>query len=93
MKNQPGNMKNQPGIMKNHENRPGTVNNQPGTMNTHENRPGTINKQKRYKQTDRQTEPSYLFAKSDLDLSIDFFCICFVSCNLFFCQILCFIQS
>ena len=28
-------------------------------------------------QTDRQTEPSYyLFAKSDLDLSIDFFCIC-----------------
>ena len=52
-------MKNQPGTMKNHENRPGTMNNQPGTMNTHENRPGTINKQKRYKQTDRQTEPSY----------------------------------
>ena len=59
MKNQPGNMKNQPGTMKNHENRLGTMNNQPGTMNTHENRPGTINKQKRYKQTDRQTEPSY----------------------------------
>ena len=41
------------------ENQPETMNNQPGTMSTHENRPGTKNKQKRYKQTDRQTEPSY----------------------------------
>ena len=35
----------------------------------------------------------YFFAKSDLDLSIDFFRIYFVSFKLFFCQILCFIQS
>ena len=33
--------------------------NQLGTIKNHENLPATINKQKRYKQTDRQTEPSY----------------------------------
>ena len=55
-------MKNKPGTMNNHKKRPGTMENQPGTM---KNRPGTMqvqpgrNKQKRYKQTDRQTEPSY----------------------------------
>ena len=59
--------------MKNHKNQPGIMKNQLGTIKNHENLPATINKQKRYKQTDRQTEPSYLFAKSDLDLSIDFF--------------------
>ena len=35
----------------------------------------------------------YFFAKSDLDLSIVFFCIYFVSFVLFFCQILCFGQG
>ena len=55
------------------------------------------NKQKRYKQTFFVTIWPFrcldFFAKSDLDLSIDFFRIHFVSFGSFFCQILCFIQS